>query len=125
MSAQSCALAVQSEQFEFLKGKREFEEEVAKLKAWNTEKSRYELQSVGPGANAYVLKGSMRGSEPIHWICANCFQSGKRRFLSENHSDLHYVYHKCQECGGKIRIRKTPTPPGQPITITDYDPFAT
>jgi hypothetical protein len=95
------------------------------VKARNTEKYRYELQSVGPGANAYVLKESMRGSEPIHWICANCFQSGKRRFLSENHSDLHYVYHKCQECGGKIRIRKTPTPPGQPITITDYDPFAT
>jgi hypothetical protein len=124
MSAQSFALAVQSEQFQLLQSKRDLEEEMIRHKAWNTEKYRYELRTVGPGAVAYVLKESMRGSEPIHWICANCFQVGKKRFLNESHSDLHHVYHKCQECGGKIRIRKTPTPPGQAIAITDYDPFA-
>jgi hypothetical protein len=125
MSALSSALATQSAHFDLLLSQRDLEEEMAQLKAWNTEKYRYELKSVGPGAVAYVLKESMRGSEPIHWICANCFQIGKKRFLSESHSDLHHVYHKCQECGGKIRIRKTPTPPGEPIAITDYDPFAT
>jgi hypothetical protein len=125
ISALSSALATQTAHFDLLLSQRELEEEMAKLKAWNTEKYRYELRSVGPGAVAYVLKDSMRGSEPIHWLCANCFQSGKRRFLNESHSDLHNVYHKCAECDGKIRIRKTPTPPGQPIAITDYDPFAT
>ena len=107
MSAQSCALATQSAQLELSQSKRELEGELAKLKAWNMEKYRYELQNVGSGAVAYVLKQSMRGSEPIHWICANCFQIGKKRFLNESHSDLHFVYHKCQECAGKIRIRKT------------------
>ena len=125
MSALSSALATQSAHFDLLVSQRHLEEEMVRLKAWNTEKYRYELQSVGPGAVAYVLKESMRASEPIHWICANCFQIGKKRFLNESHSDLHHVYHKCQECGGKIRIRKTPTPPGQSIAITDYDPFAT
>jgi hypothetical protein len=123
MSAHSCALAVQSEQLELLQSKRELDEEVARLKAWNTEKYRYELRSVGPGANAYVLKESMRGSEPIHWICANCFQDGKKRFLSENHSDLHHVYHKCHECSYKIRIRKTPSAPGQTIAVADIESF--
>jgi hypothetical protein len=52
MSAHSCALAVQSQQLELLQSKRELDEEVARLKAWNTEKYRYELRSVGPGANA-------------------------------------------------------------------------
>jgi hypothetical protein len=121
MSAQSCALAAQSEQTELAQSNRELDEEVARLKAWNTEKFRYELRSVGPGANAYVLKESMRGSEPIHWICANCFQSGKRRFLCENHSDLHHVYHKCHECSYKIRVRKTPLPPGQTMAVADYE----
>jgi hypothetical protein len=106
MSAQACALAVQSEQFDLLQSKRDLEEEIVRLKAWSTEKYRYELKNVAPGAMAYVVKANMQGSEPTHWICANCFQSGKKRFLNESHSDLHFVYHKCQECAGKIRIRK-------------------
>jgi hypothetical protein len=122
MSAASCALAVQSEQIDLVRSKRELEEELARLKAWNAEKYRYELQSVGPGANAYVPKQSMRGIEPMHWLCADCFQTGKRRFLNESHSDLHFLYYKCGECSYKIRIRKTP--PGQPIAVTDYDPVA-
>jgi hypothetical protein len=102
MSAQSSALVSQSAYH-----KRGLEEEGAKLKAWNMEKYRYELQSVGPGAVAYVPKQSMRGTEPVHWICADCFQSGKKRFLNESHSDLHFVYHNCQECSGKVRVRRT------------------
>jgi hypothetical protein len=113
MSAQSCALAAQSEQFDLLQSKRDLEEEIVRLKAWNTEKYRYELKSVGPGSVAYIVKESMRGNEPIHWICANCFQNGKKRFLNESHSDLHHVYHKCAECAYKIRIGKTPSLPGR------------
>jgi hypothetical protein len=109
MSAQSFALAVQSEQFNLVQSRRELEEEIAKSKSWNTERYRYQLQSVGPGANAYVVKDTMRGSEPVHWICADCFQNGKKRFLSESHADLHHVYHKCAECSYKIRIRKSPS----------------
>lgn len=124
MSAASCALAVQSEQTELLQSKRGLEEEVSRLKTWNAEKYRYELQSVGPGATAYVLKDSMRGTEPMHWLCADCFQTGKRRFLNETHSDLHFLYYKCGECNYKIRIRKTSSPPGRPIANSDYDPVA-
>jgi len=107
MSAQSCVLAAQSERIDLLQSKHDLEEEIARLKVWNAEKYRYELQSVAPGAIAYVLKQSMRGNEPVHWICADCFQSGKKRFLNESYSDLHFVYYKCQECAGKIRIRKS------------------
>src|SRR5215468_3040533 len=64
MSAQSCALATQSAQVELLQSKRGLEDELAKLKAWNMERYRYELQSVGAGAVAYVPKQSMRGTEP-------------------------------------------------------------
>src|SRR5215470_2881638 len=100
MSAQSCALVAQSAQLELLQRKRGLEDELAKLKAWNMEKYRYELQNVGSGAVAYVPKQSMRGTEPLHWICANCFQIGKKRFLNESQSDLHFVYYKCQEYVG-------------------------
>jgi hypothetical protein len=124
MSVQACALVIQSAQADLLQSKRDLEEEIAKLKAWTTEKYRYELQSLGTGAVAYVVKDTMRGNEPIHWICADCFQSGKKRFLNESHYDLHFVYYKCQECSGKIRIRKTSAPPTQTLAVTDHDLFA-
>src|SRR5580658_2673746 len=60
MSAQACALAVQSEQFDLLQSKRGLEEEVVRLKAWSSEKYRYELKNVGPGAIAYVVKANMQ-----------------------------------------------------------------
>jgi hypothetical protein len=121
MSAQSCALAVQSEQFVLAQSRRDLGEEIVRLKAWNTERYRYELQSVGPGATAYVVKDTMRGSEPAHWICADCFQSGKKRFLNESHSDLHHVYYKCAECAYKIRFRKSSAPPKIDIVVNDHN----
>ena len=121
MSAQSCALATQSALVELLQSKQGLEDELAKLKAWNMEKYRYELQNVGSGAIAYVLKQSMRGTEPIHWICANCFQVGKKRFLNESHFDLHFVYYKCQECAGKIRIRKAPQAPEPDLESFEFE----
>lgn len=102
MSAQAYALALQSEQFDLLQSKRDLEEEIARLKAWSTEKYRYELKDVAPGAVAYVVKAKMQGSEPVHWICANCFQNGKKRFLSGSHSDLHLQFRTRFRTNGEI-----------------------
>jgi hypothetical protein len=33
----------------------------------------YELKEVRPGVYAYSVKEAMRGPEPEHKICANCF----------------------------------------------------
>jgi hypothetical protein len=121
LSAQSYALVVQSEQFALAQSKCKLDEEIIRLKAWNTERYRYQLQSVGPGAIAYVVKETMRGSEPVHWICPDCFQNSKKHFLNESHSDLHHVYFKCAECAYKIRFRKSSAPPKQAIVVNDHN----
>jgi NADPH-dependent 2,4-dienoyl-CoA reductase/sulfur reductase-like enzyme len=36
------------------------------------------------------------------------FRLAKSVSLNESHSHLHFVYHKCQGCAGKSRIRKVP-----------------
>jgi hypothetical protein len=45
---------------------RALEAEMAKMKAWDAEKERYELKGVGSGAVAYMLKPDARGAEPPH-----------------------------------------------------------
>jgi hypothetical protein len=122
MSAQQCALAAQAAQFDLLQNKRDLEEEITKLKAWNAEKDRYELQSVAAGALAMVVKESVRGTAPIHWLCANCYQNNKKRFLQAHHTDTSFVYHKCRECGDQIMIPKPPSPPPPAMATRRYDP---
>jgi hypothetical protein len=60
---------------------RLLEAEVASLKAWGTEKERYELKPVGYGGVAYMLKREARGAEPPHWLCPNCYANGKKAFV--------------------------------------------
>jgi hypothetical protein len=58
LSAQGSALASQSAQFALLEQVRALEAEMAKMKAWDSEKSRYELRKFANGAFAYLLKPS-------------------------------------------------------------------
>jgi len=61
---------------------RALEAEVAKLKEWDTEKSHYELKTVGAGGSlAYMLKPEARGAEPPHWLCPDCFEQRKKAFF--------------------------------------------
>jgi hypothetical protein len=81
MAAQSSALDAQSEQFALIERISELEKEVARFETWETEKQRYELKAVDRGSFAYVPKPGMQGSEPPHWLCANCYSNGHKSFL--------------------------------------------
>lgn len=61
--------------------KRALEAKLREFETWTAEKQRYELKEIGTGAFAYVVKDAMRGAEPVHWLCANCFQQGKASIL--------------------------------------------
>jgi hypothetical protein len=79
---------------------RALETEVARLKAWDTEKEKYELKPNYMGAVTYMLKPEARGSEPPHWLCPNCYAHGKKSFLlpiGRGTSALHRI-HKCSDC---------------------------
>jgi hypothetical protein len=83
LAAQSGALAAQSEQFALLQQIRDLEEEVANAKAWNEQKQRYALVSPWQGAVTYALKKQSSNAEPPHWICATCYENGRRSILND------------------------------------------
>jgi hypothetical protein len=102
--AQGDALAAQSEQFALTQRIRDLEAEVAKTKAWETEKERYELQEFPAGAFAYVLKAEAAGSEPPHRICASCYQEGHKSILqtTSRHSGGEIV--QCTRCKVQLTL---------------------
>ncbi len=74
-------LSAQSDQFASMERVRELETQLTKLEAWATEKKRYQLTDFGGGTFAYLLKPEAANGEPIHWLCANCYQKGRKSIL--------------------------------------------
>ena len=76
-------LSAQSAQVSLVERVRELEKEELKfaLKHGDIEKQRYQLTDVGDGTFAYALQQSVSGSEPLHYICANCYEQSKKLIL--------------------------------------------
>jgi hypothetical protein len=85
---------------------RTLEEEIARVKAWDTEKKRYVLSKIGDtGAVAYALKESMSNSEPPHHICTNCYEDGRKSILHPHKMTSSRIALSCQKCGLEIHTR--------------------
>jgi hypothetical protein len=77
---------------------RELEQEIARLKAWEGEKQRYEMKVPQAGVTVYALKPSMADGEPSHWLCANCYQQGKKRILQGRGDGMFSISWGCPDC---------------------------
>ena len=103
-------LAAQMAQSALLKQVGELEKEVTDLKAWDAEKEKYHLVelriNVAPGhggALAFALKEQAGSSEPIHFLCPDCYQEGRKSILQEEKRvpgmvDILW----CNRCGAEI-----------------------
>lgn len=76
--------AAHSAQSALVEHVRGLEAEVARLKAWDAEKQRYELKKWGDGAFARVLKESEASGEPIHALCTACYDRGTKSIIHAN-----------------------------------------
>jgi hypothetical protein len=105
MSAQSGALAAQQAQSALLDRVRSLEKEVADLKAWDTEKEKYQLTQIGLGVFAYALKDQAGASEPKHFLCPNCYEDGRKAILQKETRYPGMVdVLTCLRCGSEINM---------------------
>jgi Zn finger protein HypA/HybF involved in hydrogenase expression len=74
-------LAAREAQTTLLERISELEKEVTNFKTWAAEKEKYEVKVFSPGSIVYALKAQIQGAEPTHYICANCYEDGKKSFL--------------------------------------------
>lgn len=107
LSAQSSALAANSAQAALIEEKRELEERIRRLEAWEIDKQRYELVEISRGVFARQLKADAKGSEPIHRICATCYEAGRKSILQSDGLPGPYggtETLKCFQCSAEIGI---------------------
>lgn len=104
MTAQQSCLTAQYDQSTLLKHKDELETKIRQFENWETEKNRYVLQDAGRGQLAYALKEEMRGMEPAHYLCPNCYDDGRKRILQPFESRLGKSLH-CHGCKLDLTVR--------------------
>jgi hypothetical protein len=106
LSVQTALADAQAEQTTLVQTIREREEEIAGMKAWETEKQRYELRQVSHiGSTAYVLKSDARGSQPSHCICTACYEHAKKGILQPTAKiEMRYPTWQCLECKSTIIV---------------------
>jgi hypothetical protein len=109
LELQEKILAAREDQAMSLGRISELEKEVATLKAWGAEKENYELKSVYVGAFAYLPKPNTPNATPAHWLCATCYENGKKSLLQDNgraQENQRISLYSCSrpECGSSIRV---------------------
>jgi len=77
---------------------RTLEEKIRSMETWEAEKKRYELKEIQPNRLAYVVKESMRGSEPPHCLCTNCYADNKKSIMQRVMKQPGGVGMQCPEC---------------------------
>ena len=80
--------------------------EVARVKAWEETKQRYELVEPGRGVFVWTLKKGVQPPEPPHWICAKCYEDGKRSIVQMKSDVSMQTYYTCFECKSDFHIKK-------------------
>ena len=82
----------------------DLESEAEKLKYQKTDMERYSLYAFpGTGSLVYALKEGMENGEPVHYLCASCYDQSKKSTLQPGNRSL-----RCPLCKNVIYISKAP-----------------
>ncbi len=106
IDAQTRIFTVNEERTTLIDRVHELEKEVTDLKAWEREKERYELIALAPNTVAYAIKEATRGSQPPHYICANCCNHGKKSHLQQVIHGQYTDKYRCNGCSEELIVNK-------------------
>ncbi|MNM21179.1 hypothetical protein D3C81_315370 [compost metagenome] len=109
LSAQTALLAQNGALFDLQREKFETAEKLRKLEEALAERGRYSLVEVTTGGFAYRVNlapqqggASEPGStEPVHYICQPCFDTGKKVIL-QKHESMGSVFIRCHVCDLRV-----------------------
>jgi hypothetical protein len=105
IDAQQKAMAAHQEHSALIERIRELEAECMSLKNWEAEKARYDLTNLGSGVIALRLKqAAMKPGEPMHCLCADCAENGKKLYLQPYAAGSHFIRYKCNGCGFDVTV---------------------
>ena len=113
IAIQSEALAVQEKHQKALEEKYELATRLKDFEKWSEIEELYELKDLGGNVFVYAYKKIDTSTEPMHYLCANCFKDKKKAILQCEGTYTSGTAYNCHACNSKIvdRTNKKPPPP--------------
>lgn len=106
LAAQSSAFAANLSQSALLDKVSALEQELVRLKKWDTDKQQYKLTQIGPGAFAYAPKPDADNAQVPHWLCVKCYDNSQRSMLQyqgRTPKNRESIY-KCGTCKSELLV---------------------
>lgn len=113
LTAQQDTLTAQQTQASLVEANRQLEDRIRRLESWDLERDRYALTEVSQRVYAYRVRDDARGEEPDHWLCANCYQAGKKSILQSLGAPGPYANSEafsCPACRNGISVHREARP---------------
>lgn len=101
LSLQATLFSLQTKNQELLERNRLLEGELINAANWESEAGRYYLHELCTGVFVYSLKEDERDGEPAHYICPNCYQSGRKSLLQSDVPSIEGTSFKCKQSSCK------------------------
>lgn len=110
LSVNTIAQKLQEEKYELTQKLMEFEK-------WSETETQYELKEIASGVFVYACKKTNQPSEPMHWLCTNCWKDKIKSIIQKTLSDSY----TCPKC--KTELYPFLDRGGDVSSVQDYDPF--
>jgi hypothetical protein len=98
ISAQHSVFAANAAQSALVDEVGSLKAQIVRMENWGTQKQRYKLVTLYPGSFAYALKKAVSEGEPSHYICANCYENGKRSIMQATQKTSAFGAKTCFVC---------------------------
>jgi len=104
IAAQHEIFAVNAAQSALIQRVSDLEHQIERMTAWNEQKTRYKLTNPWHGRPVlvYALRSLFKDSEAAHWICAKCYDDGRRSILQPNKDKNGFILLICPTCKSVI-----------------------
>jgi len=77
---------------------------IKELEVQLAQRDEHTLESIAPGAFAYVRKDAAEAVKSGPWLCQNCFEDGKQSVFQFKKRDWHFDLFECPRCKAGISI---------------------
>jgi len=101
-TAQIAMLEVNLKYLELLNEANDLKKRLIEMEDWKTEAAKYTLKDIDSGIFVYAANPDQQSPAPLHWLCANCYDS-KRKSILQRTSGARGIGYVCHHCQNSLR----------------------
>ena len=90
---------------------QEHEEEKRTRRQREIDKTRYRLAEFAPGVYAYRYEPKPEEETPVHWLCPQCFEEGRKSLIQRAGREGNGWLYQCPKCEFRAFVYEPPPPP--------------